>query len=109
MSIVIPFAGFASFTEEVTLDNVPYRITFNWNERGQFWTCTIADRDDVILYAGIKIVLDYEMIQDFPDRGLPVGGLSVTDPAGIKIVASRDDLGNEIFIMYSTEEEIATV
>lgn len=107
--IIIPFAGFASFIEEVTIDDTPYKLTFDWNSRGQFWTMIIADRDDNVLFAGIKLVLDYEMIQDFPDRGLPTGGLLAIDPAGIKRIIERDDLGKELFLIYASEEEVATV
>lgn len=107
--VVVPFSGFASFTEEVTFDNVPLRLTFNWNNRGQFWTVDFRDTDDVLLAAGIKLVIDSELIQDYPDRGLPVGGLSVIDPAGLRERIGRDDLGTETFIVYASEAEVAAI
>ena len=58
--VTIPFAEFPAFTQEIILDNVPYRFSFNWNTRGEFFTMSIADRDEVKLLSGIKLVMDFE-------------------------------------------------
>lgn len=107
--IVIPFATFASFTEEVVIDNIPYKLVFNWNHRGQFWTAIWSDTEGNIVYAGMKLVMSHELIIRFPDRGLPSGAVTITDPTRTITRIGRDDMGKLAFLIYATEEEFNAV
>lgn len=105
--VTIPFTIFPAITEEVTLDGVPYRFSFAWNFRGTYWSLSILDRDFNELVSGVKVVLDYELIRQFPSRGLPPGELWAVDPAGILQDISQADLGAVVEMVYITEAEVA--
>lgn len=106
--MTIPFKQFSSFIQEVTLDGTPYRIALTWNTRGEYWTLIFRDRENNTLIAGIKLVLDYELIHNYPDRGLPRGHLYVIDTAGSFDRIGRYDFENvrKLSLLYVTEEEV---
>lgn len=107
--IIIPFSEFPAFTQEIVLDNIPYRFTFNWNTRDTYWILSVADRDEVKLISGIKLVMDYGLIRRYPGRNLPPGELIVIDPSGEIERAERDDFQDKVNLIYITEDEFASV
>jgi len=108
--IVLPFKSFASFTEEIQLDNVPYRFTFNWNYRGQYYSLVIRNVENTLLIAGIKLLLGKEHFELHPDRGLPPGQLFVVDTSDSKTQYApigRNDLTNgRLILIYISEDEL---
>jgi len=108
--VTIPFIEYPSFTEDVILDGVPYRFSFNWNDNGEFWSMIISDSNDNVLVAGIKIVIDYELIANFPGRSLPPGEMVAVDPSGTVQRISQDDFTDEnVFLVYVTEDEVEQI
>lgn len=105
--VTIPFSSFTAFTEEIILDNTPYRFLFNWNTRGEYWTLSIADRDETPLVSGIKLVMDFELLGTFPGHGLPPGELYVIDPSGELAKAGRNDFEDKVSLIYVEEDESA--
>lgn len=103
----IPFKEFPSFIEEITLDNVPYRLFFNWNTRGEFWSLIFQDKENNDL-AAIKLVLEYELISNYPDYGLPPGNLYVVDTTDSTDKIGRYDFVNNraLQLVYVPEDEV---
>lgn len=104
--LIIPFSGQASFSQEVTLDGVPYRFRFDWNEFSGAWTMSIYDRKLVPLVAGIKIVLDYELIGDYRYRGLPKGEIYAVEKTNTLRKIGRNDLGDLAYLAYVNNGEV---
>lgn len=106
---IIPVADYPTYSEELTIENVLYRFKISYNERGQHWALTIMDSNEVILIAGVKIVLGYELIKWYPDRGLPPGGIMVINMDDSVTEITRDNLGTDIKIVYIPEAELAAI
>jgi hypothetical protein len=107
---IIPFLKLASFTETVILDNIVYKLRFDWNDRGQYWALSIFDSADNILTAGIKLVLNYPLTMDIIKTGLPPGVLMATESTGKMIRLSQDDfIDDKAFLGYITEAEATEI
>jgi len=107
MPVIIPMKNLPSFTEEVTLDNTPYILRFDYNARGEDWYITFTDRDENVIASGIKLLLHYELIHDYPDIGLPKGELWVFDSTDDTSNPGREDFNNErLSLVYYTEDEL---
>lgn len=104
--VTIPFSEFPAFSQEIILDNIPFRVSFNWNTRGEYWTLSILDRDENQLASGIKIVLDYELIARYPGRGLPPGEIYAIDTSGELDKIGRDDFQDRASLVYVLEGEV---
>jgi len=109
--IVIPFKDFPSFKEELTLDNIPYVLKFDWVSRGAFWLLSVYDREQNAILEGKKLVLNYEMFSQFTDRRLPPGRLYVVDSTytNFEPLAQFDFLNERAYITYVDEAEVETI
>ncbi len=103
--VKLPFPGSPSFTEEITLEDRPYRFRFDWNYTGNYWSMMISDRELNVLVAGIKIVPAYELIADFPGRNLPPGELYAIDTTGEVRKIGRNDIGDRVQLIYVESTE----
>ncbi len=104
----IPFKNVPSFIEEISLDNSTYKFLFNWNSIASHWTLTVLDQYKNILVAGIRVVLDMDLFEQYVDRNLPRGKLFVVDLSNNYNSISRFDFENErkLKILYIEEGEI---
>lgn len=109
--VTIPFVDSADFSIEVTLDNTPFNIRFIWNSRADFlytgfWTMSVADRDQVDIVTGQRLVIQGEYLRQFPGRGLPLGAMSSFDPTGSTAPIEQGDfLSERVFLLYMTAAE----
>ena len=106
MSVVIPFKDFASFEQEVQLDGVPYRILIDYNVRFEYWTISFKDRNLNEIVSGIKLVLSYDLLDQYPGRGLPPGELFVIDTTGDIDKIDRYNIIEKLALVYIPEDEV---
>jgi len=106
MPIIIPMKDIPSFTEEITFDDTPYIVRFDYNARGKDWYISFLNRDNEIIASGIKLLLHYELISSYPDIGLPKGELWVFDSTNNLSNPGRNDFINErlSLVYYSVNE-----
>lgn len=114
MTLVIPVSDFASYSEQITLDGQVFLFQFDLNVRGDYWVLQISDIDLNVLISGVRIVLDYELLSQYPGRGLPPGALIAIDTTGEELDANKDNFGpvdtnvSLIYIPVSEAEEVVS-
>lgn len=106
MSVIIPFRDLPAFRETVPIDGVLYVLEFQYNTRADFWTMAVYSKDGAPLLTGIKVVIDYELVQRYGSRGLPFGNLYAIDVTGISNRIGRRELPDSIDLVYMTEAEV---
>lgn len=110
MTDIIPFFNnFAAFKETIVLESSSYVFQYNYNSRGDYWTMTISDTEDNILIAGVKVVLDYELITSWPGRNLPEGYLLPIDSTESAVRIDRNNLGDTVDNIYLEEDEVEPI
>ena len=108
--IIIPFKDNPSFREEISISGIPYIFEFNWNSRGEYWTISVYNRDELPLLLGVKLVIFYELVSRFVDRGLPRGGeMYIIDPSGTWDKIAQDDFQSRLYLIYFEEGELVSV
>jgi hypothetical protein len=80
-------------------------MVVKWNSRHEFWTLDIQTREAAALINGIKLVINYELIRRYEDPNLPPGAIIPLDSSGKLERIGRDDLGEDVKLVYFTEEE----
>lgn len=107
MALKLPFKDFPAFVERIVLDGDQYQLRFWWNTVGQYWTLQISALNGTVILAGIKIVLNYELIHDFAWMGGPPGALYAIDSTEELTTISRDDLpSGAVYLVYVPEDEL---
>ena len=106
--IEIPITDYPDFSEDIELDGVPFRFAFIYNSRGDYWTMTVADSNGNIIVAGLKVVIDYELIKSYGlfRTVLPAGLIFPVDPSEKTLRVGRDDLPTNVKVVYVPEDEI---
>ncbi len=107
MPVTIPSLTFAHYETEITLDNTPFILERKWNSRGGFWVMKWYNRNRDILVSGLKIVINYDLIGWYPDRGLPPGQLfAIEDKLTTDRIGRDDFINGRLSLVYFTEAEV---
>ena len=109
--VIIPFTEYSYITKEVTLDNINYKLLFTWNTRMEAWVMSILKLDDTPILAGIKLVLNYELIAKFHHLDIPQGLMYVVDTSNDESKIAFDDFTSErgLRLIYIEEDEVESV
>jgi hypothetical protein len=84
----------------ITLESVIYILSFEWNDRGQFWTMDILDQDQNYLVAGIRMVSEINLLRRFKNTKLPAGDFILNDTSSKGRDPSFFNFGTEILLFY---------
>lgn len=108
--IVIPFMNHPYFSENVIIDDVPYTLEFAWNHRGKYWTLNVYNNDKELLIAGVKIVLDFDVLKRYAKVDLPRGVmLAIRNDSQNKGKIEDGEMGSSVDLVYVTEAESASL
>jgi len=99
-------SGSADQTLDVTLDNVPYTLRVLWNERGGYWSLSIAFRDGDQILTNVKMVNNYPLVKRFQRLDM-AGELFFISRSGKTYRPTYDDVGNEYGLFYYDPEVAA--
>lgn len=107
MPLSIPLFDLANYRQEVTLDDVSYILDFKWNGRAEQWSLSILQSDETPILEGLKLVLNYELLDQFsPRENVPPGDLFCIDTTGKETAITRDNLGDTVELIYIPEAEL---
>lgn len=107
--VTIPTRSLPSFVQEVTLDDTPYRLVFNWNSRGEFMLLDIETAAGAMIVAGMKLALNAAILKMHPGVGLPPGEILILDPAGRNDAIALADFEARVELVYLSEAEYAAL
>lgn len=119
MSEIVPTSTTLSDYDQVTtLDGRDYLLRCLFNEREGLWYLSMADVDGTLIVAGIKIVVEWDLLRRLVGPARPPGILIARDTtspavdfeAGEKIGAldpGLEDLGGRVTLVYISADEVA--
>lgn len=91
----IPAYGFS-----LSLEGTIYYFSFEWNDRGGFWTFDILDQDQNHIVAGVRLVANISLLGRFNNSKLPAGELFLLDTSGKNQDPSFDNFGTVVLLFY---------
>lgn len=106
--IQIPFNTYPSFVSDVILDEETYRFKCSWNSRGEFWSLSLYTEDDVLIVAGIKLVVGYDLLRTCRHLAVPPGMLIIIDDSDNYEKIGYGDFSNDrkLALIYVTKDEL---
>lgn len=106
MVIDMPVEAVAAQTFSIQLGDKKYKFDIQWNDRGQYFTASIAD--DVTLESladGLALVLGVDILDDY---NFGIGSIVVVDTANGGQEATPDNFGARVkMYWYSPDEKNA--
>lgn len=82
------------------LEGVTYFFSFEWNERGQYWSMDILDQDQNHLVAGVRMSVNINLLGRFKDTRLPAGIFILLDSSGKNLDPAVDNFGTVVELFY---------
>jgi hypothetical protein len=88
------------FEETISIDNIYYKLRFQWNSRDTCWLLNISDVNDSPIICGIKLVINYELIRQYAASIMPSGYLFLLDLSGTNAPCDFGSLGSRCKLYY---------
>lgn len=88
------------FTIDVTLSGTEYRLKFQWNTRGEFWTASIYLIDDTPIIINVRVCVNFPIFARYKDVRLPIGTLWIVETTNSNLEPRQDDFENRIKLLY---------
>lgn len=98
----VPFYRFGT-----ALDGIQFIFDVRWNGRDGAWYMDISTEDDILIAAGIKIVLGVLLGYRSVDPAFPRGGIIASDLSNTGRDATLDDLGTRVAVYFFPFAELA--
>ena len=89
-----------AFTFQTDLDSVTYIFKFRYNSRNDRWAFDIQTANGDPIISGIPVLTGTSLLKRFEDDRLPDGGLFVLNKEDEDISPGRNDLQENVFILY---------
>lgn len=89
-----------AYSFSITLEGVVYILSFEWNDRGSFWTMDIQDQDENYLVAGVRVVNNQDLLGRFRNTALPAGTFYLLDTTGKVDDPKVDNFGTVVLLFY---------
>ena len=70
---------------------------------------TVLDTDDVVLRAGIKVVLSWSLLRLWASSDAPAGEIVSVNQGALSAPPTLNQLGAEVLLEYLDEAEIAAI
>lgn len=92
---------------QTSMAGEPYEMKLAWNTREEAWGMGIATPAGDPIIEGVKVVPNYELLDQFADERLPKGYLVALDSTKRKDTIGRYDLGDTVPLVFVPREPIA--
>ena len=99
----------AHYTLQLTLDNIEWFVSFDWNQQARAWYFSIFDSSNTILLAGRKILIERSLLLQYRNPLLPPGDLVAYDTSSQHMEAKIDDLGTRVILCYLDLAEFSSL
>ncbi|WP_448510308.1 phage baseplate plug family protein [Immundisolibacter sp.] len=90
----------------IILDGETFIFSFEWNERGSYWTMDVLDSEGNHLVAGVRMTTGVNLLAQYRNENLPKGSLFLLDTRGFNDDPQVDNFGKNVLLMY---RELGTV
>lgn len=90
-----------AYTFVAVLDGVSYQLGFSFNYRSGLWSMDIASKDGTPIVSGLPVQTNVFLTERFRWKpAMPQGHFLPQDASGNNADAGRNDLGNNVQILY---------
>lgn len=99
------FSEQASFTQTIPIDGITYKLQIYWNVRDEHWFFSLYLPDDTLVLTGIKMPVNFTLLNSFSGENVPPGDFLLYDDSGNNEPCGRDELGDRCLLLYITGDD----
>jgi hypothetical protein len=103
---IIPFKEPSQWREQILIDNMIYNIRCKWNALNEYWTMDLLDSSDIPIVVGVKIVANYNLLQQYVMTAKPLGDIVCQSIIGSNEKIGRYDMSRATELIYFIQGEL---
>lgn len=102
------------FVEAVTIDGVPYKLHFMWNDKGKQWTMDLRDYQNNDVVRGIAIAPNFPLLslqrrQNNVPRGELMAVVVSQEETENQVIGRKDFVNGKFTFVYVPESELNAI
>lgn len=97
---IIPFKRQAQFIEQIQLGGSVFYLIFKWNTLNEYWSMNILDGDENPLIFGVKVVTNFNLLEQYSMSEKPEGNIVCQNVVGGWEKIRRYDMGQVDELIY---------
>lgn len=98
-----------SFQQRVQLDGSSYYLSLTINERTDRWHFSLSDANNASIIEGKKMLPGRDLLRGVSSPLKPPGMLMTVDYSGADTVATFENLGVSVFLVYFSFDEVQAI
>lgn len=91
----------ANYRFRTRIEGIDYIFRFRYGSREDSWFMDIRNSEDILLLAGIRVVVGIDLTQSFKHLAIPQGPIFAENLEDIFQEPTRDNFGTEVLLLYS--------
>lgn len=103
---IIPFKEPSFWQEQIQLSGVTYTLKFKWNALNKFWSMDIYLSDNVPVVVGVKIVNNWNLLEQYSMSNKPLGDILCQSIVGTFEKITREGMTNASQLVYYEQGEL---
>lgn len=106
MLILPTFDDSSAYEYLIGLEGRDYRLRYTYSERVDAWHLDVELADGTALATGVRLVANLPLLRRYIDDRLPPGVLVALAMADPPADPGRDDLGEQVVMVYIASDEL---
>jgi hypothetical protein len=94
------------FFFDIELEEVTYRLEFEFNDRSRIWYMNIRDSEANPIVMGLTVTIGSDILAPYHHKSCPPGALIAYDSTGKDLDGNVEDLGERIQLVYFDSTEL---
>ena len=103
---IIPFKDPAQWREQIELDGETFILRFKWNALNEFWTMDVLNGDEDPIVYGVKIVVNWNLLEQYSMTDKPLGNIVCQNIVGGFQKLQRYDMNRIAQLIYYAQGEL---
>jgi hypothetical protein len=103
---IIPFKKPAQWRQEIELDGALFILRFKWNALNEFWTMDVLDGDENPIVYGVKVVVNWNLLEQYSKTEKPAGDILCQNIVGGFDKIQRYDMNRVAELVYYAQGEL---
>lgn len=106
---LIPFKLPSQWRCSINLDDIQYNLNFRWNALNEYWVMDVSSANDVPIVFGVKVVANYNLLNQYSMDGKPPGDIVCQNVVGGWEDIRRYDMGQVDELVYYAMGELQSI
>jgi len=90
-----------AWNQQTDLEQTTFGFQFRWNDRDQAYYFNILNESGDVIRAGVRVIVNFELLRQLVDEGRPLGKFLAWDPRSDPQPPVFGEIGDAVILTYT--------